>query len=257
MRACRARALPGWRVAAAPHPARPTAILRPSVNLAGAAHGTRAPPAWMPELALRMRRLFLLKLVGTSSLIGLFFIAYFALLRDPAHPVFTMPLTAIDQALPFQPAMLYAYLSLWLYVGTAPGLLLTVRQLLAYALWAIGLGLVGLAIFHWWPTAVPTLNMEVSSIAGFQLLQGVDAPGNACPSMHVAFAVLSFAWIGRILKQAGAPALLRALNLLWFLSIAWSTVAIRQHVVLDVVAGALAGALFAVLSIRFSSARRG
>jgi membrane-associated phospholipid phosphatase len=206
----------------------------------------------VPDLALRMRRLFLLKLVGTSGLVGLFFIAYFAVLRDPGRPAFPMPLTALDHALPFQPALLYAYLSLWLYVGTAPGLLLTLRELLAYALWASGLAAAGLALFHFWPTVVPTLTMDVSDIAGFRLLQGVDAPGNACPSMHVAFAVLSFAWIHRILTQARAPGLLRGLNLLWFLAIAWSTLAIRQHVVLDVVAGALLGALFAALSLRFS-----
>ena len=214
-----------------------------------------ATAPWVPDLALRMRRLFLLKLVGTSALIGLFFIAYFELLRDPARPVFLMPLTPLDHALPFQPAMLYAYLSLWLYVGTAPGLLLTVRELLVYALWAAALALTGLGIFYWWPTAVPPLTMDVSSVAGFQLLRGVDAPGNACPSMHVAFAVLSFAWIHRILKQARAPRLLHGLNLLWFLAISWSTLAIRQHVVLDVVAGALLGALFAVLSIRFRNAK--
>ena len=235
------------------------ALLRPSLNLAPArvpglrARGhARTRPAWVPELVLRMRRLFLLKLLGTCALVGLFFVAYFDLLRDPARPVATMPLTALDQVLPFQPAMLYAYLSLWVYVGTAPGLLLTLRDLLAYALWAGGLAGAGLGIFHFWPTAVPTLTVGVSGLPGFALLQGVDAPGNACPSMHVAFALLSFAWIERILKQAGAPALLRGLNLLWFLAITWSTLAIRQHVVLDVGAGALLGTLFAALSIRFA-----
>jgi hypothetical protein len=228
---------------------------RPLASPAHALHRPRVQPAWVADLSLRMRRLFLLKLLGTSSLVGLFFIAYFALLREPAQPVFTMPLTAIDRALPFQPAMLYAYLSLWLYVGTAPGLLLTLRELLAYALWASGLALAGLAIFHCWPTAVPTLTMDVSHIAGFQLLQGLDAPGNACPSMHVAFAVLSFAWIAHILKRARAPTLLRALNLLWFLAITWSTLAIRQHVVLDAAAGAVLGALFAGLSLRACSGR--
>ena len=212
--------------------------------------GTRRGP-WVPELALRMRRLFLLKLIGTSALIGLFFIGYFALLRDPARPVLLMPLTPLDHLVPFQPGMLYAYLSLWLYVGTAPGLLLSLRELLTYALWATGLALAGLCIFYWWPTAVPAVAaLHASDLAGFQLLQGLDAAGNACPSMHVAFAVLSFAWIGSILKRAGAPGPLRVANLLWFVAIVWSTIAIRQHVVLDVLAGAALGTLVAALSLR-------
>jgi membrane-associated phospholipid phosphatase len=231
-------------------PADPAAPHAPGAPQAAVRHAF-PPSGWRPELALRMRRLFLLKLFGTSGVIGVFFAAYFAVLRNPAHPVFMMPLTAIDHLVPFQPRMLYAYLSLWVYVGLAPGLLLTVRELLLYALWAIGLALAGLGLFYWWPTAVPPLPMGVSELAGFQTLRGMDASGNACPSLHVAFAVMSFAWIDSIVKRARAPVLLRAANLLWFLAIVWSTVAIRQHVVLDVAAGALVGAVFAVLSLRF------
>lgn len=228
-------------------------LVTPSAPLLIAPSATRlelASSGWVAELALRLRRLFLLKLVGTFGVIGLFFVAYFEVLRHPARPVFLMPLTAIDHLVPFQPTMLYAYLTLWFYVGLAPGLLLTVRDLLVYALWAAGLALTGLFAFYWWPTAVPPLPMDVGSFAGFQTLRGLDASGNACPSLHVAFAVMSFAWIDRIVKRAGAPRLLRALNLLWFLAIVWSTVAIRQHVVLDVIAGALLGAVFAVVSLR-------
>ncbi|RYF67561.1 MAG: PA-phosphatase, partial [Comamonadaceae bacterium] len=39
-----------------------------------------ATPAWRAEIAYRMRHLFLLKLVGTSVFIGIFFVAYFHLL---------------------------------------------------------------------------------------------------------------------------------------------------------------------------------
>ena len=46
--------------------------------------------------------------------------------------------------------------------------------------------------------------------------------------------------------------ILAANNLAWLLAIAWSTVAIRQHVVLDAVAGAALGTLFAALSIWLS-----
>ena len=45
------------------------------------------------------------------------------------------------------------------------------------------------------------------------------------------------------------PAVLRVLNLAWVVAIAYSTAAIRQHVVLDAVAGAALGALFAVVAI--------
>lgn len=215
-----------------------------------------APAPWAAALWLRMRRHFLLKLVGTTTFTWLFFIGYFHLLREPAYAVAVMPLTALDRLIPFQPPMLFAYLTLWFYVGIAPGLQLTVRDLLAYGAWIAALCLTGLGLFYAWPSAVPPLGVDVSGFAGFQMLQGVDAAGNACPSMHVAVAIFTAVWIGHVLRQAGAPRWLQAINVGWFLLIAWSTLAIKQHVVLDAVAGALLGVLFVLPSLHWRPATR-
>lgn len=206
------------------------------------------PPPWVADVARRMARHFWWKLVGIPAGIGLFLVGYFHLLRNPQRPVLLMPLTALDDLVPFQPTMIVPYLSLWLYVGIAPGLLLTGRQLLHFAAWSAALGLAGLAVFLGWPTAVPRLPLDQLDRPIVRLLQGIDASGNACPSMHVAFAVFSGCWLNHLLAlvQAGGGA--RAVNLAWMLAIIWSTVAIRQHVVLDVVAGALLGLVFAVAS---------
>jgi membrane-associated phospholipid phosphatase len=53
------------------------------------------------------------------------------------------------------------------------------------------------------------------------------------------------------LRRARTPPWLRLGNWLWFLLIAYSTLAIKQHVVLDVAAGALLGLVFAPLSLRW------
>ena len=86
------------------------------------------------------------------------------------------------------------------------------------------------------------------------MLQGVDASGNACPSMHVAVAIFSALWVERMLRGAGAPRALRWLNAAWFAAIAYSTLAIKQHVVLDVVAGAALGIAFVWPSLRWHPA---
>lgn len=209
------------------------------------------PPPWTTEIALRMRRHFLLKLLGTTAWIWAFFIGYFELLRHPVHVVAVMPLTALDHLIPFQPWTLYAYLSLWLYVGIAPGLQLRFVELIVYGLWAGALCLTGLALFYVWPTAVPRVALDVAGVPGFQLLQGIDAAGNACPSMHVAIAMFTALWTEHLLRHARAPAGLRLANVAWFLAIAWSTLAIKQHVVLDVIAGAGLGLVFAAASLRW------
>lgn len=76
----------------------------------------------------------------------------------------------------------------------------------------------------------------------------------ACPSLHVAAAVFTAIWVERLLRIVGVPPTLRVLNLIWLRAIAHSTVAIRQHVVLDAVAGAALGALFAAAAIHFGPA---
>ena len=213
-----------------------------------------APPPWTAEIWQRMRRHFLLKLVGTTVFTWLFFIGYLHLLRQPVYAVVVMPLTALDRLIPFQPVTLFAYLSLWFYVGIAPGLQLSFRELLVYGLWIAALCLTGLGIFYAWPTAVPPLALDVSGFAGFGVLKGVDAAGNACPSLHVAVAIFTAIWIEHVLRQARAPLALRAVNIAWFALIAWSTLAIKQHVVLDVVAGALLGIAFALPSLHWRPA---
>lgn len=214
------------------------------------------PRTWPADIGLRIRRHFLLKAVGTTVFTWLFFIGYFHLLRNPAFPVTVMPLTALDHLIPFQPYTLVAYLSLWVYVGIAPGLLLGFRELVVYGLWIGALCLTGLSLFYFWPTQIPPLAIDVSGFPGFAMLQGVDAAGNACPSMHVAVAIFTAIRLGQVLREARTPALLRMLNWAWFAAIAYSTLAVKQHVVLDVLAGALLGMAFAIPSLRWRPHRR-
>jgi len=84
-----------------------------------------------------MRRHLVLKLVGTSLVIGVFIVVYLHLLHRPSYPVTMMPSTALDRLLPFQPQALFLYLSLWLYVGVGPGLQLRFLDLVNYTAWAV------------------------------------------------------------------------------------------------------------------------
>ena len=215
-------------------------------------------PSWRAELVVRMRRHLVVKTLGITAFTWLFFIGYFHVLRHPVYPATLMPLTALDHLISFQPAALFPYLTLWLYIGFAPGLQQTFRHLVVYGLWVSALCVTGLSLFYLWPTTVPPRLMDVSGYLGFTLLQGVDAPGNACPSMHVAVAIFSAICLDDVLRQVRAPTALRLLNMAWFVAIAYSTMAIKQHVALDVAAGALLGTAFAWPSLRWRpGGRRG
>ena len=88
------------------------------------------------------------------------------------------------------------------------------------------------------------------SFGDLAVLKGIDVGGNACPSLHVASAVFTAVWLGRIFAIVNAPSAMRWLNWLHCLAILWSTVATRQHVVLDVLAGAVVGLIFGLLGLR-------
>jgi membrane-associated phospholipid phosphatase len=206
---------------------------------------------WTVELGTRARRSFLLTLILITFLTGLFFIGYFYVQMHPANAPIMMPLTALDQMIPFQPQALLAYVSLWIYIGAGPGLQRTFGELAVYGLWMCALCIVGLGIFYFWPTQVPSLTLDATDFPGLAVLHRVDKTSNACPSMHVAVAIFTAVRVEEVLRSTRSPLLLRLLNAAWFFVIAYSTLAIKQHVALDVAAGALLGLIFVLPSLRW------
>ncbi|HEX3857109.1 MAG TPA: phosphatase PAP2 family protein [Verrucomicrobiae bacterium] len=205
---------------------------------------------WLHQARVRVITWWPVKMIGTALIMTAFFVAYFWVLNHPFFPVTTMPVTAIDRLIGFRPEALPLYLSLWFYLSLAPALLMDRREIMSYGVVTVGMSVIGLGIFLLWPTTVARTDMVLSQHSTFAFIMAADAAGNACPSLHVAFAVFTAIWLARILRQMDTGRFLRALNWLWCLGILYSTVAIRQHVVLDVLAGAGLGAIVAMLHLR-------
>jgi len=208
-----------------------------------------APATKTAAVAARLSTLWFAKMSGTTLGMTGFFAAYFWLLNHPLFPVTVMPLVWADRVIEFHPAALLMYVTLWVYVALAPALLADRRELMSYGLASLALALSGLAIFLLWPTAVPRFEIDWARYDTFTVLKSADLAGNACPSLHVAFAVFTAIWLDRLLRQMGFGAIARALNWLWCLGIVWSTIAVRQHVALDALAGAALGAAAAALHL--------
>jgi membrane-associated phospholipid phosphatase len=205
--------------------------------------------AWHRQCWPRLCRLYWLKCSGTTAIMFVFFAAYFHVLKHPAYPVTTMPVTTIDTLIPFYAPSLLIYASLWLYVSLPPAMLLGLRELVAYGFWITGLCIAGLLIFYFLPTTLVLHVVGPGQYWGFDILRGVDAAANACPSLHVATAAFSFYWFDRVLKEMNAGILGRIVNALWFVAIAYSTLATKQHVFIDVLAGFALGTAFALPSL--------
>jgi membrane-associated phospholipid phosphatase len=208
------------------------------------------PVPWYRQAGAALLTHMALKAIGTPLFIALFFGAYFYVLKNPAYPVTVMPVIVIDRLIPFQPLAFYMYITLWVYVSLPPALLASRRELYGYGVAMAATCLTGLGIFYFWPTAVPVPDVDWTRYPGMEFLKNLDAAGNACPSLHVATAVFSGIWLHQLLRRFGAPLSMLIGNGLWCAGIVYSTMAVRQHVAVDVIAGLALGVLAAGLSLR-------
>ena len=207
-------------------------------------------PLWTQRIAARLIRYWPLKAFGTTLFMALFFWAYFQVLNQPYGTPWVMPRIGLDDWIAFTPYSFPVYVSLWVYVSLPPALMGNLRALILYGLWVGLMCSFCLGLFWYFPTQTPAVDVDWSNYPTLAMIKGVDAAGNACPSLHVASAVFSACWLGRILWQLNAPTSLTWLSWLHCLAIAWSTMASLQHVALDVLSGALVGLVFAAVSLR-------
>lgn len=197
-------------------------------------------------LLSRIRRHFWFKCLGTIAFTLSFLAAYLHLLKYPAGSVTTMPLTWLDDRIAFEPLALPVYLSLWLYICLPAALMLTRAQVVDYGIRIAALCLAGLAVFYVWPNAVPPANIDWDRYPGMAFLKGVDAAGNACPSLHVATAVFAAFWLHWMMPSLRLGSRARCFNAAWCAAIAYSTMATKQHVAVDVMVGSIFGAAVAI-----------
>jgi hypothetical protein len=214
---------------------------------------TLQPETWTHELGRRVRTLLMVKMFANLSGIAAFFYAYFWIMRHPFSAATVIPVTWIDDWVPFSPESFFLYASLWVYVGLGSLFTKDGRELAAWAGASFAMIVVGLGIFIALPTQVPDFPIVWSRYPSLEFLKAVDVSGNACPSLHAAFAVFTGVVLHGQLTAVRAPRVVLACNVLWCLGIIYSAMATRQHLALDIIAGAvLAGAV----SIAYLAASR-
>lgn len=190
-------------------------------------------------LGQRIAALWLVKMIGTTLGISGFFVLYFWVMHNPPSEPTVMPLTPLDHWVGVSDDAMLLYGSLWFYISLAPALAKDKAELWACARDAAIMAAVGLAVFWLFPTTVPVFPVDWAQYPALQFLKATDVGGNAFPSLHVAFAVLTAVLLGRQLRSVKAPAWTHAVNVLWSLGIVYSTLATRQHVLIDVLGGTL------------------
>ena len=205
----------------------------------------RLAASWQQECWYRLLHHWHLKSIATASFMAAFFYAYFAILNSPLYPVMIMGTTRVDDWIPFWPSAFYMYVSLWVYTSLVPALQPNISRLFIYGFGIGSLCLTGLVLFVFFPTAVPYASADWFNDPALVILRKLDMTGNACPSLHVASAIFTAICLHRQLKSMGCPAWLKVASGVWCACIVYSTLAIKQHVVWDALAGLLLGIILA------------
>ena len=199
---------------------------------------------WQRALGRRVATLWPLKFVGNTFATVGFFVLYFQVMQHRLPNAWILPLTPLDRWLELRVWALPLYGSLWLYLALPVAFARDLHELNAFTLRAAAMSAIALTVFWFWPTAVPIFVIDGELHPALHFLKTTDAAGNAFPSLHVSFSVFACAVLMRQLREVGAPAWMHLLNVAWAVGIVYSTLAIRQHVAIDVAGGLVLGLAF-------------
>jgi hypothetical protein len=221
---------------------------------APAAIRTTKPVSTLPALLWRGRTHLKLKLALTVLLPIILFVPYTILERWPLLPVTYYQYSWLDRAIPFTPAAAWPYLTCFPFVTLAGCMLTTKKELFRFCRTFIGIALIAEVVFLFHPTAVPA--RPGVALQPYALVIAGDGTGNACPSLHVAFTVLAAVVIHRALSLFHGRHILRFAVWVWAFVISLSTIAVRQHLAIDVGWGAVLGGVGGLAWINRTSVKR-
>lgn len=179
-------------------------------------------------------------------------VPYFTLQRVALGTPFTPPATLLDAAIPFAPAWVWAYASLYALVPLSALLSATRSEVAAFARGLVWLCAPSFLFFALFPSVGPR-PPEAHSAVELGWLIAIDTPGNAFPSLHAGLTVFCLLHARRVCRPSLVPPL-RAFwdpaSLAWGAAIAFGALANKQHWVVDLVAGGALGALAHWLAAR-------
>jgi membrane-associated phospholipid phosphatase len=168
------------------------------------------------------------------------FLPYQFLQHHHFFPVIVMTPGFCDRLIPFSDTAVWWYLSIYLLMPLGPFLTADRRPILRYAAGVVIIGLLADLIFIFWPTVCVRPDSHGANSL-YRALIAVDNPFHAFPSLHATFAVYSALCAQWALRESRHCRLWRAGLWLWTLLILFATLATKQHLLADIVAGSVLG----------------
>jgi membrane-associated phospholipid phosphatase len=189
--------------------------------------------------------------VYASAVVSLLPVYFFIGVLLPGRTMHA-PASALDRAVPIEPAWMFVYGSMYVFV-LLPLLVVRDRELFRRALQSY---LFVLVVAYAGFVAYPTISPRPPAVAGdgfaawaLRLNYALDTPYNCFPCLHVAHSFVSALAAYRVHKRVGAAAAG------WAMLIGVSTLFTKQHYVVDVIAGTMmAGIGYLLFLARFPRA---
>jgi membrane-associated phospholipid phosphatase len=195
------------------------------------------------ELVARVATAWKLKLVLTLALNAFFWIGYGWLARNAFFPARILPLTWVDTIIPFSPELWSAiYLSEFLLTLSVPWLIRERTRLVFYAKGVAVLSISSFLIFLFFPVASPRTISSAHEFGLYQWIVTTDGRYNAFPSLHAGFLIFTLLVMHRLFAARVHIIIFVALWI-WALLVLYSTIAIRQHYFIDLLAGSVLGSI--------------
>ncbi|OFZ55288.1 MAG: hypothetical protein A2428_09095 [Bdellovibrionales bacterium RIFOXYC1_FULL_54_43] len=168
-----------------------------------------------------------------------------------------LPMSWVDQVVPFVPLTIWIYLSEYLFFVTIYFLCKDMANANKYLYSFFACQTVSVLIFWIWPTTYPRElfplireQLDPLTYFAFNALRSADTPANCCPSLHVSSVYLSsFIYLDDQPKKF-------PLFFIWASLIALSTLTTKQHYLIDVVAGLFMAMTFYWIFHRYIPYRR-
>jgi membrane-associated phospholipid phosphatase len=168
------------------------------------------------------------------------YVPYLLLQRYHFFPVTIMSSSSLDHIIPFSDKAVWLYLSIYLLMPIGPFLMNNRKQIFRYATGIVFISVFADIVFLFWPTSCPRPSVQGTN-AAYQALTAIDNSFHAFPSLHAAFAVYSALCGGLVLRELGNRSIWQIGLGLWALLILYATLATKQHVVADIIAGGALG----------------
>jgi len=197
-----------------------------------------APPTLLP----RMRAAFAWKALLLVAFGPVLTVFYYLPQWLPLFAPTTIPLTAIDRAVPFQPWWIWPYMSMYVMIPIPPLLATRAKDLGRYALGMTIMFVTCCVFFFLWPIAYPRPPLPETGVSAFyRHIVSIDQPINALPSLLAGLTAYTLFLAARMLRDlpGRTDVMILILGWIWAAVILYGTLATKQHYLVDLPPGIL------------------